>query len=230
MPVIYENEEILIINKPSGLAVQGGSGIKHSVDTLLPKQTGYPVFLVHRLDKDTSGILITAKSSASAAKWTKLIATKDVIKEYEAFCIGRLNEDEGVITETVEQKGIEKQARTHFCVKEVYSTADETQGFEKQEFSLISLRLETGRMHQIRIHLAKRNCPVAADDKYGNFKLNREIKKNLGISKLMLHAKRIEFPLGKIVKTLEIDYPSHMADLSFSGKIVKLSSTGIFRY
>ena len=68
LPVIYENDEILIINKPSGLAVQGGSGIKHSVDTLLPKQTGYPIYLVHRLDKDTSGILITAKSSASAAK------------------------------------------------------------------------------------------------------------------------------------------------------------------
>lgn len=221
LPVIYENDEILIINKPSGLAVQGGSGIKHSVDTLLPKQTGYPIYLVHRLDKDTSGILITAKSSASAAKWTRLIGSKEVKKEYEAFCIGRLNEAQGFITDTVEQKGVEKNARTHFCVKTVYETTQEIGEFEKQEFSLITLRLETGRMHQIRIHLAKRNCPIAADDKYGNFKLNKEIKKSLGISRLMLHAKKIEFPLGTAMKTLEIDYPSHMADLSFSGKIVK---------
>lgn len=230
LSVLYENEEILIINKPSGLAVQGGSGIKHSVDTLLPKQAGFPIYLVHRLDKDTSGILVTAKSSLFAAKWTKLIASKEVKKEYEAFCIGRLKENQGWITETIEQKGAVKDARTQFRVKELYEQSDillsennDSDSQQKIVFSLIALKLETGRMHQIRIHLAKQQCPIAADDKYGNFKLNKELKKSLGISKLMLHAKKIDIPLGGSIKTIEIGYPPHMADFTFSGKLVKVS-------
>lgn len=224
MSVLYENDEILVINKPSGLAVQGGSGIKHSVDTLLPKQTGCPVFLVHRLDKDTSGILITAKSSLYAAKWTKLIASKEVKKEYEAFCIGSLEDNEGFIDEVIDQKGSMKEARTFYKVKSLYefSFTDEQGFLQHRLFSLLTVQLDTGRMHQIRIHLAKRNCPIAADDKYGNFKLNKEIKKSLGISRLMLHAKKIHIPLKGSNKTIEIENPSHMRDLSFSGKLLKL--------
>lgn len=220
LSVLYENEEIIIINKPSGLATQGGSGIKHSVDSVLPLQKGFPIFLVHRLDKDTSGLLITAKSSVYAAKWTKLIASKEVKKQYEALCIGTLPDREGYIDEVILQRGIEKKARTLYKINNTYEF--ECSDGTKQIFSAISLQLDTGRMHQIRIHLAKQNCPIAADDKYGNFKLNKEIKKTLGISRLMLHAGTIEIPLGKSRKTFTADYPPHMSDFSFSGKMLKL--------
>ncbi len=222
IPILYENEEILVINKPFSLPVQGGSGITHSVDTVLPEQTGYPVYLVHRLDKDTSGVLVAAKSAVSAAKWTRLIASKSVKKEYEAFCIGTMKKPEGFIDEAIEQRGEEKQARTLYRVINVYSMNMEA-GKETLLFSHIALTLDTGRMHQIRIHLAKQNCPIAADDKYGNFAVNRFIKKNPGIKKLMLTAKKISLPLEGGIKIIEAQYPPHMSDLGFSDKMVKLS-------
>ena len=72
IPIIYENDEIYIINKPAGLAVQGGQGVTHSLDVEFPKQVGSKVHLVHRLDKDTSGLMIVAKNPAAAGKWTKI--------------------------------------------------------------------------------------------------------------------------------------------------------------
>ena len=74
IPVLYENDEILVINKPKSLSVQGGEGVKVSLDKILPLKTGYPVFFFFLLDKDTDGLIFCAKSSQAAAKWTKLIA------------------------------------------------------------------------------------------------------------------------------------------------------------
>ena len=88
LPILFENDEILIINKRAGLAVQGGEKVSHSVDELLAKQIGQKVYPVHRLDKDTSGILVVAKSSSAAGKWTQLIASGSVKKQYTAFCLG----------------------------------------------------------------------------------------------------------------------------------------------
>ena len=77
IPIIYENNEIFIIDKPAGLAVQGGQGVVHSVDRDFAEQTGQKVYLVHRLDKDTSGLMVVAKNPAAAVKWTKLIWLKN---------------------------------------------------------------------------------------------------------------------------------------------------------
>ena len=79
IPVLYENEEILVINKPAGLAVQGGNGISHSLDKDFSQILGYKIFLVHRLDRDTSGLMIVAKSAFAANKWTKLIGSNAYI-------------------------------------------------------------------------------------------------------------------------------------------------------
>ena len=88
VPIIYENDEILVINKPCGLAVQGGQGVKNSLDVLLPAQLGYTVYLVHRLDKETSGLMVVAKSSQAANKWISLLTSGEVRKEYIALCGG----------------------------------------------------------------------------------------------------------------------------------------------
>lgn len=78
--VIYENDEIILVNKEAGVSVQGGAGIAHPLDEELPKQLGCRIHLVHRLDKETAGILIVAKNPSAAAKWTKLIQTEQVQK------------------------------------------------------------------------------------------------------------------------------------------------------
>ena len=78
MPVVYEDDEIILVNKKSGLASQGGAGVGRSVDTDLAEQIGQKVYLCHRLDKDTSGLLLCAKSSAAANKWSRLVGEKSV--------------------------------------------------------------------------------------------------------------------------------------------------------
>lgn len=207
IPIIYENNEILVINKPAGVAVQGGKGIAHPLDKELPEQLGYPVYLVHRLDMETCGLMIVAKSSMAAAKWTRLIGGKLVRKEYMAICAGMLSDKKGTITANVLQKGNEKPAVTHYQVVD-----QKVVEFEGQSYPLtyVQLALETGRMHQIRIHLSKQNCPIAGDDKHGNFKLNKVLRKALKIRTLMLCAFRLSIPVDGKELVFQIDLPNHM--------------------
>lgn len=200
IPIIYENDQIIIINKPVGLASQGGQGITASVDVDLSNQINQKVYLVHRLDKETSGLMIVAKNPSAATLWTNRIGTKEIIKEYYALCCGNLKSKTGTISEPIMQKGIEKNAITQYQV-------EKESIFNNISFSLLKLRLDTGRMHQIRIHLAQQMAPIAGDDKYGNFKLNKELKKELGIKRLHLASVKLTIPsLG----TFEIPLPEHM--------------------
>lgn len=122
--ILYEDSEILLVNKPCGVAVQGGEGIAHPLDAELSKQTGYKIHLVHRLDKETEGILIVAKNPQAASKWTKLIQTKEVQKEYYAVTLGLpvVNGKEsrkGVLRSTVEAHGKKQTAETFFTVEKI---------------------------------------------------------------------------------------------------------------
>ena len=210
IPVLYEDEEIYVINKPAGLSVQGGPGVTHSLDNDFAKQVGFKVFLVHRLDKDTSGLMIVAKTPFAAAKWTKLISSKIVKKEYIAICAGTMKQKKGVITENVTQHGSEKSAVTYYNVEQEKQIQTEVEGFENITLSVIRLKLETGRMHQIRIHLAKNGCPIAGDDQHGNFKLNKALKKALKIKSLLLASVRLTLPLNGKEQVFEIELPPHM--------------------
>lgn len=209
--VIYENDEILIINKPCGVSVQGGKGISHPLDEELSLQVGYKIYLVHRLDKDTSGILIVAKNSKSAAKWTNLIGQKEVVKEYYAVCIGVpvVNGKicrKGKLETKIEAHGRLQSAVTFFEVeKEIDVQAKDGNSVK---LSLIHLTLGTGRMHQLRIQLAKADCPIAADDIHGNFKLNK-ILRPAGIKKLQLCSKKTTIPLDGKNMLFEVDFPDH---------------------
>lgn len=193
IPILFENEEILVINKPAGVAVQGGQGIAHPLDKELPEQVGYPVYLVHRLDRDTKGLMVVAKSPMAAAKWTKMIGGKLVRKEYTAICVGKMPSKKGTIRTAVLQHGDEKPAVTHFQVLEEKEIVFEEQ---KVMLSTLQLQLETGRMHQIRIHLSKQNCPIAGDDKHGNFKMNKILRKACGLKDLQLTSSKLTIPLN----------------------------------
>lgn len=216
IPVLYEDNDILIINKQSGLAVQGGEGILHPLDEVLAEQIGQKVYLVHRLDKDTAGILVVAKNPKAAAVYTEIFAGKKAVKEYVSFCAGTLPKKSGTINASVDQKGTEKAALTHYQLE-----AESAVILEDATVNVcrVRWRIETGRMHQIRIHAAKLGVPIIADDKHGNFKLNKALKKACGAKKLMLASVKLTIPLnacasskgqGAVLKTFEIPLPEHM--------------------
>ena len=208
IPLVYENDEIFIIDKPAVLAVQVWQGIVHSVDRDFAEQTGQKVFLVHRLDKDTSGLMIVAKNSPAAGKWTKIISSKIARKEYVALCAGRMPAKSGVIKEDVIQHGESKAAVTHYRVEKEWTVPYENEnGAGEIPLCLIRLQLETGRMHQIRIHLAKNNCPIAGDDQHGNFKVNKLLKKICKIKRLQLAAVKLTIPLEGKEMVFEIEIP-----------------------
>lgn len=198
IPIIYENSEIIIINKPQGVAVQGGQNIAHPLDKELPLQLGYPIYLVHRLDQETQGLLVVAKSPQAANKWTHLIGEKAVTKEYDAICIGVPEKPKGQFKSAINDRGVEKASLTFYEVKKSWN-------IDSYTLSWIHLTLGTGRMHQIRIHLAKAGFPIAGDDKHGNFKANKALKKLCGIKRLQLISSRLTIPVEGKTLTFEAD-------------------------
>ena len=213
--ILFENNELLLVNKASGISVQGGAGISHPLDKELAAQLGYPVYLVHRLDKDTAGLLLVAKSSAAAAKWSELISSHSVKKEYSAICLGEISvngkkQKEGTLISTVEAHGRRQTAELHYVIeKTVRVPLDEADEAHYVCLSLLRLTLGTGRMHQIRIQLSQAGAPIAADDQHGDFKQNKLLRK-LGIKKLQLAAFRLSIPLDGTSRSFEIPLPSHI--------------------
>lgn len=241
IPVIYEDDEIFVINKPAGLSVQGGEGVTHPLDEELSKQAGFKVHLVHRLDRETCGLMVVAKNPKAASKWIELIASKQVQKEYTAVCFGQpvikgKIQNSGTISGTVVKKNGKNQreqtAVTSFTVEkkwtlEIPSNLSEGQENEKTQqlpadgkkpaktenksinFSRIHLKLGTGRMHQIRIHLASVGSPICGDDKHGDFKLNKLAKKHFKIKNLLLCSSKLTIPLTEGRRTFEIELPEY---------------------
>lgn len=218
IPIEYEDDEILVINKPAGLAVQGGEGVAHPMDEELPKQLGYKIHLVHRLDKETCGLMVVAKNPEAASKWIKLIAGKLVTKEYTAICFGapKINgkfQKSGRIQSNVTKGEREFPAETNFQVEDTWErgfekTNAETGETKKEIFQMskINLKLGTGRMHQIRIHLASVGAPIVGDDRHGDFKKNKFAKQK----RLLLCSRKLTIPCGdETSKTIEIDTPDY---------------------
>ena len=232
--ILYEDETCIVINKPAALAVQGGKHVGQSVDGLFMAGFGCntgggegPVnrpLLVHRLDKGTSGVLLAAKGPVNAAWYSRQIAAGGAVKQYLAVCAEgsglagavkpkiQLNA-EGYIGLELAIHGKEKKAGTKYrvlkraCVK----TADDTPAVQNSEagflrFSVLELELETGRTHQIRRHLQMIGRPILGDDKYGDFRLNKWLKKAFGLRRMLLHAHFLGIRL-KTGAPLEITAP-----------------------
>jgi 23S rRNA pseudouridine955/2504/2580 synthase len=203
--VLFEDNDFLVLNKPAGLPVQGGTGVGASLDSLLANAYKNRPFLVHRLDKDTSGVIVTAKTKESAAGCSALFATPTGLhKRYLAFCAG-IQEEKGIISETLFVKGRELTAETSYRILACANfPADH---LFSGPVSFLELLPATGRMHQIRRHLARINCPVLGDDKYGNFALNKKLHKSLGLKRLLLHAASINLPPSLVKGGIEVSAP-----------------------
>jgi 23S rRNA pseudouridine955/2504/2580 synthase len=160
--------------------------------------------LVHRLDRETSGLLLVAKGAENAAFLTGLLSDKSrAEKTYLALCAGKPPEEQGLIDEPLEgRKALTNyrllKTRQIMCIAGRGETTDPTN--ETLDVSLVELRLGTGRTHQLRRHLALIGCPILGDGKYGNFKLNKALRKcvELSLSRLCLHSYRLSIAEWKL--------------------------------
>lgn len=195
---IYENDELLVLNKPAGVAVHGGSGIAAGVIEALRTRDKYSTFLelAHRLDRQTSGCLLLCKSRPVLTEIQRQIADREVHKQYTCLVNGDWPENLETVTSRLSRK------RT--CVGGSVRSGSETGKTAISQFSisrrfvdatLLDVKIETGRTHQIRVHCADQMHPIAGDEKYGDFKRNREWRR-LGLKHMFLHASEIEITLG----------------------------------
>jgi 23S rRNA pseudouridine955/2504/2580 synthase len=212
--ILFENDRCLALNKPAGLAAQGGAGVTVSLDSLLAAAYTPRPLLIHRLDKDTSGVILAAKTREAAALFSAIFARREeapgktspekappggVQKLYLGICAGRPNPPEGVIETDLEIRSSPRKARTFYRCLE---------GFPADgEFSRLELELGTGRTHQIRRHLASIGHPILGDDKYGDFALNRRLRKERGLKRLLLHSARLVIPAALCGFALDVSAP-----------------------
>jgi 23S rRNA pseudouridine955/2504/2580 synthase len=193
---LYSDDEILVIDKPSGLPSQPGEGVRVSVVEAVERDFGFRPFLVHRLDKETSGCLVVARSGPAAAKWTRLIESRALRKTYRAIVGGAPKGASGVFSEAVPTRGGEKSAQTAWALLGSFGA----EGSGAARFSYLELELGTGRMHQIRLHLASHGLPILGDDKHGDFRLNKELRREAALKRLCLVSWALELPGGRCLR------------------------------
>lgn len=186
--IIFENNDYLAINKPQGLASQGGRGVKISVDDII-RQISPRYKLVHRLDKDTSGVLVVAKKTTAATKFGEALKTGQVEKIYIALVKGAPKPKKGKINLPLIKKGKIEKMEVDEAGKKALTEYEVIENMGK-EMSLLQLRPITGRTHQLRAHCAAIGHPIIGDGKYGGKEAFMDELEN----KLYLHAKYISVP------------------------------------
>lgn len=189
--IIYEDDNIVAINKASGLAVQGGSGIELSIDDMLPYMpNAQGCQLVHRLDKDTSGILLLAKTKEAAEFLTKCFKERTIKKTYLALVKGVVKKEKGTINIALRKKFVGKNEKVYpdpESGKEAITNYKLLKKF--LDYSLLELQPLTGRTHQLRVHCKEIGHAIINDVKYGGVGVfNRNLSE-----RLCLHAWKIEF-------------------------------------
>jgi 23S rRNA pseudouridine955/2504/2580 synthase len=195
--ILYEDEGLLIINKPVGMAVHGGSGINFGVIETLRQLRPDARFLelIHRLDRDTSGCLMIAKKRSTLTKLHELLRTQQVEKVYLTLVCGVWRgEKRKVNLPLLKQQLIsgERMVRVSEAGKPSFTIFQPIQRFKNA--TLVKATLGTGRTHQIRVHAAHIGHPIAGDEKYGDKNFNKQMRES-GLKRLFLHAASISFQL-----------------------------------
>jgi 23S rRNA pseudouridine955/2504/2580 synthase len=214
LPLVFEDEYFLAIDKPSGIAVHGGSGVAHGVIESLRAMRPEARFLelVHRLDRDTSGVLLVAKKRSALTALHELLRTRDMDKRYQVAVRGRFRNELQRVRAAL-AKRTTASGEKHVSVSEDGQDAETV--FRRlavgAEASLLEAELLTGRTHQIRVHLAHLKHPVLGDDKYGDFELNKRLRKE-GLKRMFLHAASLAFrhPATGAAMKLEAPLPKDL--------------------
>jgi 23S rRNA pseudouridine955/2504/2580 synthase len=196
--IVFEDARLLAISKPSGVASHGGSGISFgAIETLRALRPNQSLELVHRLDRDTSGLLVIAKKRSALTELQALMREEGgIAKRYLALLVGRM--PDGVMSvdaplhiglrqggeRHVQVNANGKPSLSHFKVLE-----------RRGGHSYCEVRIETGRTHQIRVHAKHIGHPVAGDDKYGDMAVNARLREQVGLKRMFLHAASLEFAL-----------------------------------
>ncbi|HUH89899.1 MAG TPA: RluA family pseudouridine synthase [Lysobacter sp.] len=200
--IVYEDARLLALNKPSGVASHGGSGISFgAIETLRALRPGHSLELVHRLDRDTSGLLVIAKKRSALTEMQALMREGSsggdgFRKRYLALLAGRM--PDGVMTvDAPLHVGLRQGGERHVQVNP--SGKPSLSHFRALErlggHSYCEVRIETGRTHQIRAHAQHIGHAVAGDDKYGDPVINKRLRDQVGLRRLFLHASTLEFSL-----------------------------------
>lgn len=213
-PVLFEDEHVLAVDKPAGVAVHGGSGVSFGLIEQLRMARPQAKFLelVHRLDRETSGILLVAKKRSALKNLQEQFRERETGKTYLALVVGQWPLNKKVLDKPLHKYLIEDGERR---VKVV--SRDDPDGMKSvtlvkvrarsggpvapaaQGYSLLEVTIKTGRTHQIRVHLASEGMPIVGDDKYGDFDLNKALQKpavvegRVALRRMFLHAWRLQF-------------------------------------
>ena len=225
-PVQLEDEHLLAIAKPAGVAVHGGSGVSSGVIEQLRSARPAARFLelVHRLDKETSGVLLLAKKRSALTALQDQFRSRDTGKNYSALVFGAWPDKLKVIDLAL-HKGLDKHGERHVRVV----AADHADGrrsitlvkvtqrvaFSTGEVTLLDVTLKTGRTHQIRVHLASHGHPIVGDPKYGDFLRNKTFAREHRFDRMFLHARQLAFdhPATGVRTTLTAPLPNECATL-----------------
>jgi 23S rRNA pseudouridine955/2504/2580 synthase len=193
--IVHEDDALLVINKPAGLAVHGGSGLSFGViEALRAARPDESLELVHRLDRETSGCLLVARRRSALRTLHALLREGAVEKRYLALVAGQWplgHKRIDVPLKTRQLQGGERVVKPHAGGKSSATDFRPVQFFGKRA-TLLEARIETGRTHQIRVHAAYAGYPVAGDDKYGDRDCNETLRK-LGLERMFLHAQTVSF-------------------------------------
>jgi 23S rRNA pseudouridine955/2504/2580 synthase len=212
---VHEDPALLVIDKPAGVAVHGGSGVSFGVIESLraARPQAKLLELAHRLDRDTSGLLVVCKKRGALVEMHRMLRDGEVEKIYTTIVKGTPAKDAFDIDEPL-HKYVTGSGERRVSVRPggMSALTKVKVGKKGRQFSQLEVRLLTGRTHQIRVHLAHAGHPVLGDDKYGDFELNRELVAK-GVKRLFLHAGRLAFshPVTHERLRLQAPLPDDMA-------------------
>lgn len=215
-PILFEDDHLLAIDKPAGVAVHGGSGVAFGVieQLRMARPDAHFLELVHRLDRETSGILLVAKKRVALKNLQEQFRERETDKIYLAMVRGAWPANKKVLDKPLQKYLLEGGERRVQLVGKEHPDGMRAVTLVKVRavapdaaFSLLEVTIKTGRTHQIRVHLAGEGHPIAGDDKYGDFALNKSLQKEApgaALKRMFLHAWRLKFSHPYTGKRIEL--------------------------
>ncbi len=233
--IVFEDDHLLVVSKPAGLSVHGGKG--HEKNSLIdqvhtylgvPEQlSAFRPSLAHRLDRDTSGLLLIGKSGQALRTLGRMLKTRHIAKHYLALVLGKPKKPSGTWKFRVQRLDVPGGNQPHRTVSEKPGLTEYRLAMSRtlhlfkgiaREISLLDLHLITGRTHQIRSHLQQSGLPLAGDPRYGDPDFNRMLRKRYNLKRQFLHAYRIELahPITQKPIILTDPFPDDLLGLARS--------------